>query len=323
MGSAPGGAPPRVRVPSGDVHVLLAHASAAARRRMGRALRPAGHRLLEAGGAAQAVALCREHAPDVVVVDDELCARDRISVVDAVKADAQVFRTAVLLIVAADLGVEEVGAQLRRGVQDVLVAPVRDGELLARVQAAGRTKILQEELVEQTRRIEQHIYEDPLTRLHNRRFILSQLGALVSAARRHGRPLSVAAVDLDGFKAINDERGHAAGDQVLIAVARALRAALRAEDGVGRLGGEEFLVLLPDADPNAAEHAAERLREAVAALPPPARVTTSVGWATLADDESPDELVRRADDALYAAKAAGRNRVRGAVLGAATLPRRT
>jgi diguanylate cyclase (GGDEF)-like protein len=102
-----------------------------------------------------------------------------------------------------------------------------------------------------------------------------------------------------------------------------VRGGLRAEDAVGRLGGEEFLVLLPDTDPSAAEHAAERLRAAVAASEGPAPVTASVGWATLTDDEEPDELVRRADDALYAAKAAGRDRVRGAGLGPASLPRRT
>ena len=86
----------------------------------------------------------------------------------------------------------------------------------------------------------------------------------MSAARRHGRPLSVALVDLDGFKALNDTYGHAVGDQVLVAVAQALRDGTRKEDAVGRLGGEEFLVVLPDADARAAARAAERMRAAVA-----------------------------------------------------------
>jgi two-component system cell cycle response regulator len=290
---------------------------------MGHVLRPAGHRVLEAGGAAQAIAMCREHAPDVVVVEDAMCERDGLSVLDAVKGDTQIFRTAVLVILPADAGVDRVREELRRGAQDVLMAPLRDAELLARVQAAGRTKILQEELVEQTQRIERHIYEDPLTRLHNRRFTFSQLRALVSGARRHRRPLSVALVDVDGFKAVNDRLGHAAGDEVLVAVARALRGGVRAEDTVGRLGGEEFLVLLPDTDAAAAERAAERLRAAVAEAHAPEPVTASVGWATLAPDEDPDDVVRRADHALYAAKAAGRDAVRGAPEGPASLPRRT
>ena len=286
---------------------------------MSRVLGAAGHHVLEAGGAARALALCREHAPDVLVVDLAMCERDRLAVLDAVKADAEVFRIAVVVVVAADLGLDAVREQLRRGAQDVLLAPVRDADLLARVQASGRTKILQEELVDQTRRIEQHLYEDPLTRIHNRRFLFSHLRALVSGAPRHDRALSVAMVDLDGFKGVNDRRGHAVGDAMLVAVARALRGGLRKEDAVGRLGGEEFLALLPDTGPSAAMRAAERLRAAVAAADGPEPVTASVGWATLEPGEDADDLVRRADDALYEAKAAGRNCVRGP----ASLPRRT
>jgi diguanylate cyclase (GGDEF)-like protein len=180
-------------------------------------------------------------------------------------------------------------------------------------------KILQEELVEQTRRLENQLFEDPLTRLYNRRFLLSQLDALVSGARRHQRPLAVAMVDLDGFKAVNDRYGHETGDDVLVAAADALQRALRAEDVIGRLGGEEFLALLPDTDADAAARTGERLRTAVLDADGPVPVTASVGWAVLEDGEAPDALVRRADTALYDAKAAGRNRVRGP----ATLPRRT
>jgi two-component system cell cycle response regulator len=322
MGSAPDH-PGAAAATFDGVLVLLAHASAAARRRMSRELGAAGHRALEAGGAGQAVATCRAEAPDVVVLDGELADRDRLDVVAAIKGDPDVFRTAIVLIVPAAITPERVRSELRRGVQDILLAPVRECELVARVESAGRTKILQEELATQTKRIERHIYEDPLTRLHNRRFLFTQLEALVSGARRHGRPLSVAIVDLDGFKAVNDLQGHATGDALLVAVARALRAAVRAEDVVGRLGGEEFLVLLPDSDHEAAERAAERLRAAVAAAAGPVAVTGSVGWSTLEEDEETDELVRRADEALYEAKAAGRDRVRGAPRGSATLRRRT
>jgi diguanylate cyclase (GGDEF)-like protein len=106
-------------------------------------------------------------------------------------------------------------------------------------------------------------------------------------------------------------------------VADALRGALREEDSVGRLGGEEFLALLPDTGPSAAARAAERLRRAVAAAESPEPVTASVGWATLEPGEEGDDVVRRADDALYEAKAAGRDCVRGAVGGPASVPRRT
>ena len=162
--------------------------------------------------------------------------------------------------------------------QDFLVEPFSDAELVARVEAAGRTKVLQEELVVQSERLEAMLFEDPLTGLANRRFILTQLAGAVSAARRHGRPLSIAIVDIDHFKAVNDEHGHAAGDRVLAAVARSLREHLRAEDQLGRLGGEEFLALLPDADAAAAAAAAEKLRAEVAALR--GRATTAAIWAS-------------------------------------------
>jgi small subunit ribosomal protein S15 len=167
-------------------------------------------------------------------------------------------------ILPADITLAQARDQLGRGAHDLLIEPVREAELIARVLAAGRMKTLQEELVDQTARLEDQLFEDPLTRLHNRRFVFGQLAALVRGARRHRRPLAAAMIDIDGFKAVNDRHGHEAGDEVLVATAEALQRALRAEDVIGRLGGEEFLALLPDTGPEAAARAAERLRGAVA-----------------------------------------------------------
>ena len=299
--------------------VLIAHASAATRRRLGRLLRAAGHEVLDAGGAQRTIALCRERRPDVLLLSAAMCSRDQLSVVELVKADPIVFRTAIVVIEPPDLTPEAAAVLLRRGAHDFLLEPVREAEVLARVQSAGRTKILQEELVDQTARLESQLFEDPLTQLKNRRYLFGQLGSMISGARRHGRPMAVAMVDLDGFKAINDVHGHAVGDQALIGAGEALRRALRAEDVLGRLGGEEFLALLPDTNEDAAAHAAERLRAAVEHANGPVPLTASVGYAVLGDEEAADDLVRRADAALYGAKAAGRNAVRGP----ATLPRRT
>jgi two-component system, cell cycle response regulator len=299
--------------------VLLAHASSATRRRLGSVLRAAGHEVIEAGGAVQALTLCRHRRPDVLVVSTALSERDRLDLLDGIKSDLDIFRTAVVPIMPADIDPATALQELRRGAHDFLFEPIREAELIARVQAAGRTKILQEELVDQTTRLENQLFEDPLTHVHNRRFVFGQMSALVSAARRHGRPLAVAMVDLDGFKSVNDAHGHETGDRVLVAAGEALQRGLRAEDVLGRLGGEEFLALLPDTDAGAAARAAERLRAAVAGAGGPVDVTASVGWAVLREGELPDDLVRRADNALYEAKAAGRNCVRGA----ATLPRRT
>ena len=170
----------------------------------------------------------------------------------------------MVLVAPPALSAATARAELSRGAQDFLIEPVREAELIARVRAAGRTKILQEELAAQSKRFEDELFEDPLTRVRNRRFLFSQLEALVSGARRHGRPLAVAMIDIDGFKAVNDSHGHEIGDRVLVATGESLGRALRAEDVLGRLGGEEFLALLPDTAEEAAAHAAERLRTAVA-----------------------------------------------------------
>jgi two-component system, cell cycle response regulator len=299
------------------MRVLLAHTSPERRARFTRVLSDLGHDVDSTETADDAVAACLEAPPDVAVVDAEL---EQGGVLGALKADADAYRSAVVLVEPAGLGLGEARTALRAGVQDFLVEPVSDAELVARVESAGRTKVLQEELVQQAHRLEAMLFEDPLTGLSNRRFILSQLNGAVSAARRHERPLSVAVIDIDHFKAINDGHGHAAGDRVLAGVSAAMRSRLRAEDQLGRLGGEEFLALLPDASTADAEVIARALRAAVAATSfDGLAVTISAGWATWAG-EAPDLLLRRADEAMYAAKRAGRDRVQGAP---ATVPRRT
>ena len=292
------------------MRVVVAHGRARERRRFQRVLTGAGHEVAECDCAGDAFERCRRWRPDVAVVDAEAGE----GLLERIKRDADAFHTAVLLVEPDDLPLEHASEAIARGAQDVLVEPVRDAELVIRVAAAGRTKGLQEEIVAQAGRLEALLFEDPLTGLANRRFILTQLAGMVSGARRHRRALTAAVVDVDHFKAVNDSRGHAEGDRVLAAVARALRSYLRAEDQLGRLGGEEFLAVLPDADAGAAAAAAEKLGASVHET----GVTVSIGWAAW-EGETPDELLGRADDALYAAKALGRDCAVGAP---ATLPRR-
>jgi diguanylate cyclase (GGDEF)-like protein len=306
------------------VHVVIAHADPEVRRRFTRVLTQVGHEVQAMASAEAAVDTCRGRPPDVLLVDIELCRDDGSSLLATLKGDPEAYRSAVLLLERRELDLDTAVSALHGGAQDFLVEPISDAELVARVDAAGRTKVLQEELVVQSERLEALLFEDPLTGLSNRRFILTQMAGAVSAARRHERPLSVAMVDIDHFKAVNDEHGHAAGDRVLAAVAGAMRLNLRAEDQLGRLGGEEFLALLPDADGHAAATAAEKLRAAVGELEVEHEgndlgVTISVGWAAW-EGEAPDDLLRRADDALYEAKRAGRDRAEGAP---ATVQRRT
>jgi diguanylate cyclase (GGDEF)-like protein len=152
---------------------------------------------------------------------------------------------------------------------------------------------------------------DPLTDLSNRRDLDEILDATLSAARRDGTPLSVLLVDIDHFKQINDTVGHDGGDAVLIQIARSMRASLRAQDSLGRWGGEEFLAVLPNTDAEHASLAAERLRSQIphaTSASDRSPVTVTIGVATY-DSGTKSELVSRADAALYAGKRSGRNQV--------------
>ncbi len=160
---------------------------------------------------------------------------------------------------------------------------------------------------------------DPLTGVLNRRALFERLGAEFRRSQRYGRALTAMMIDLDDFKALNDRYGHATGDQVLAACARAIASNLRESDTVGRYGGEEFAVFLPETSLADGEFVAEKLRAVVESLeiesPDGAaegiEVTISVGVAAMPDLGTPDEqaLIGRADQALYQAKRAGRNRV--------------
>jgi len=167
--------------------------------------------------------------------------------------------------------------------------------------------------------VERQALVDGLTGLANRRRAEDSLRAEVARAERLGGSVGLILADLDDFKAVNDEYGHAAGDDVLRGFAEALRATVREIDVAARWGGEEFAVLLPGSDLEGAVHVAERLRQAIAARriagPDGAHiaVTASFGVASSGGGRDVEELLRVADEALYEAKRAGKNRVQAAV----------
>jgi two-component system cell cycle response regulator len=157
---------------------------------------------------------------------------------------------------------------------------------------------------------------DVLTSLHNRRYFESHLATLLDQAAFKGRPLSMMILDIDHFKRVNDEYGHDIGDEVLKTVATRVKKVVRNADLVCRMGGEEFVIVMPETGLVIAEKVAERVRSAVAATPFPIEngaraipVTISIGIADRGGDSNPDALYRRADQALYASKNGGRNRV--------------
>lgn len=176
----------------------------------------------------------------------------------------------------------------------------------------SKLKARSTELAELTRKVEQLAHHDELTGLLNRRSLLTLLTQEQQRCNRHGMPLSVAIIDLDHFKLVNDTLGHQAGDETLKIFAREGRSATRKTDRFGRYGGEEFLLVMVDTPADTARIPVERLREALKTaawhtVAPDFRVTFSCGVASYRQGESIEELVKRADDALYQAKHDGRN----------------
>jgi diguanylate cyclase (GGDEF)-like protein len=169
-------------------------------------------------------------------------------------------------------------------------------------------------LREAYKRIEELAELDELTGSYNRRCIMRMLDEEIARAARNGSSCSIALIDLDWFKRINDAFGHPTGDEVLRTFAITMFANLRGSDRFGRYGGEEFLLVLPDMDTAGAVRALDRLRSIISdldwsAFSPSMRVTISGGVATLKPNETADTFLARADSALYAAKARGRNRI--------------
>jgi two-component system cell cycle response regulator len=203
------------------------------------------------------------------------------------------------------------------GVNDYIVRPIDKNEMLARARTQVRRKRYTEHLRDSLQQTMELAVTDALTGLNNRRYLESHLATLVDQAAARSKALSLLIVDIDFFKSINDGHGHDAGDDVLREFAKRIRRNIRGIDLACRFGGEEFVVVMPDTDMALAYMVAERLRARVAGEPflvaggaKALDVTISVGVASLErSDDTPETILKRADQAVYLAKRTGRNRV--------------
>ncbi|MCX5649550.1 MAG: sensor domain-containing diguanylate cyclase, partial [Planctomycetota bacterium] len=195
--------------------------------------------------------------------------------------------------------------------EDAMLDGLSSAVALVAQQAAAEEALQQANV-----RLEELATTDALTGLANRRRFMEALEAEFRRSRRYGTRLALAMVDVDRFKSFNDAHGHAFGDRVIVEVAKRLASEARQTDVVARLGGDEFVMLMPETSADEAVRAAERIRKAVSKDPisdgeRSVPATVSVGIATVADGKAgtPENLLKQADDAMYAAKEAGRNRV--------------
>ncbi len=202
------------------------------------------------------------------------------------------------------------------GVNDFLLRPIEPNELMARVRTQMRRKRYADALRDNVQASIELAVVDPLTGIHNRRYFETHLAALVADAADRGRPLALMILDIDHFKTVNDTYGHDAGDKVLKGFAERMRKAIRTSDLVCRLGGEEFVIVMPDTPLETAAKVAERVRGEIERNRFPVaedgraiEVTVSIGLAERGCESEPEALFRRADRALYRSKSDGRNRV--------------
>jgi len=260
---------------------------------------------------------CETEAFDLVIVSLYLEDGDGLRLCSHLRSMERTRRLPILLVIEP----EEMGGLVKGfeiGVNDYLFRPVEGNELWARVRTQMRRKRYQDLMRENYQRSLSLALTDSLTGLYNRRYLSAHLQSMIERSHAIGKPLSLFMLDIDHFKRVNDTYGHASGDEVLRQVAGLISHNLREFDLTARVGGEEFVVVMPDTAAASARMVADRMRKMVrdkdmplraGAVTEPQRVTVSIGVAALLPGESADDLLRRADDALYAAKNAGRDQV--------------
>jgi two-component system cell cycle response regulator len=261
--------------------------------------------------------LQREDAPQLAVLDWMMPGMDGIELCRRIRSrELGPYRYVVLLTAKDDK--QDVVTGLEAGADDYLTKPFDVDELRARVRAGKRILDLQAALIRAQSALQFEAAHDRLTAIWNRGAILDLLRGEMERTRRSQDSLGIIMTDIDLFKSINDRHGHLVGDTVLQEVGHRLASGLRSYDSVGRYGGEEFLIVVPGCDALNLVVTAERLRRRIADQPVetsagPVSVTISLGLAAAQASEpgltSSETLLRDADQALYAAKALGRNRV--------------
>jgi len=295
--------------------ILIVEDSATQLLRVQHALRNGGHTSIGAADGDEGWQKFLEEKPDLVLLDIVLPKKDGLTLCREIKQFTGTTFTPVILLTNQDDTASKVKG-FEMGADDYLTKPFDVHELLARVKSMLRIKELQVQLQRLVNHLELISTVDELTQLANRRSFNETIRLEFERSRRFRGNLSLIMIDIDRFKRVNDTYGHPFGDVVLRDVAFVVKSSVRRVDFVARYGGEEFAVLCPETSLENGALLAEKLRKNVEAHRTDAddgsvSVTISLGVSDClaARPLSPDELIRQADDALYEAKKAGRNRV--------------
>lgn len=282
------------------------------------AVEPGGHIVEHESDGDKALERARSEEVDLFIVNLSLEDSDPLRLCSSIRSMEETRLTPILAVVRQG-DTRKLVRALEIGVNDYLTRPVDRNELTARVKTQLRRKSYVDQLRSSFQASLEMAVTDQLTGLYNRRYLASHMSAMFDRARWSGRPLSVMILDIDHFKQVNDNYGHDVGDRVIQQFAGRISNAVRGIDLACRYGGEEFLIAMPDTEMSFATVVAERLRQEIASdkfvseeIGKELEITVSIGLASTEngpEEDSPQKLIKRADDALYVAKTGGRNRV--------------
>jgi len=271
-----------------------------------------GYQVLSTANGRQAwEIISKPGCPNIVISDWMMPEMDGLQLCRKVRAH-ETPRYVYFMILTAKSDQQDILQGLEAGVDDYLTKPIDYVELKYRIHIGERIINLEEKVLELARK-------DSLTGTLNRRAFNEKLDEEIERAARKSPPLSLLMTDIDHFKQVNDRYGHLAGDQVLKQFVSQMKQVIRPYDFIGRFGGEEFILCLPDCSINQGRDIAERMRSKIEATPmhistggPPIHITASFGISSFSTtgEKNAELLIKKADDALYAAKNDGRNCVR-------------
>lgn len=294
------------------MRILIAEDDFTSRTMLAAVLRKGGHEIVEVNNGAEAwQTLQQVNAPKMAIIDWMMPEMDGLELVRRVRS-LSTDQPPYLIMLTSRGEKADIIAGLDAGANDYLCKPFDAGELRARVKVGFRMVEIQMALLESREALAYQATHDPLTGLFNRRAILDHLHQQLGQAGRHG--LAVAICDIDHFKQINDIHGHQTGDDILCGLATIFKDSLRKDDTVGRMGGEEFLIVSTLRAATDRFALFDRIRRRIAETAMATRsgnlhITLSIGVASAAADSTVDTLLERSDLALYQAKNDGRNRV--------------
>lgn len=296
------------------IQILIAEDDLISRMMLSSAIKKWGYEPVAVDNGKSALEILTGASPPLLAILDWVMPEmDGIEVVHILRRSKEENPTYIIMLTTKSEK-EDVVAGLEAGADDYIRKPFDTDELWARIRVGLRTATLQKELMETQKALEYEAIHDPLTGCLNRRGILERLNEELERSQRTGEQFCVAMCDLDYFKKVNDTYGHQTGDDVLKGVVQIIRSQLRPYDQIGRLGGEEFLIIIPNITVSYAYNTLARLNKTVQdteifTCTGKIKITISIGGIMINEKTSIDNIIKQVDIELYTAKERGRNQV--------------